>query len=359
MICQKIRETRNETRNEIVSQLNECENDYEKWLMDSGSTVHVTYDDTYMFNKRKINSTITVGTGNKIKATSKGSLLLRQVNSNKTLLLSNILYVPSFNQNIISVTSLLQKGYKTYGDKNMMTLMFKERKIHIKNTDKQNMYYYVCARREFKDKDRERIEYMNDKDGVQKKGVQTVYEIKDNKEKRKRQNKDSREKEYEKSIRRNDAVKEIEINRNDQRKQQKKENIQQKRKDKRNKNKEKRTKMNINVAHDAFGHMDEVILREYCKRHNIELTGNMKTCVGCMIAKAQRKPVKKQTSTRATSAGERIYIDTSGPYPRSLRGKKYWFKIVDDYSRKNWNYFMKKNEEVRPANFITRPNHEL
>ena len=117
-------------------------------------------------------------------------------------------------------------------------------------------------------------------------------------------------------------MKEIEINRDNQRKQKKKNN-QQKRNRKNNENKKKRIKMNINAAHDAFGHMNEEILREYCRRNSIELKGNMKTCVGCMIAKAQRRPVKKQTSTRATSAGERIYIDTSGPYPRSLRGKKY------------------------------------
>ena len=25
----------------------------------------------------------------------------------------------------------------------------------------------------------------------------------------------------------------------------------------------------------------------------------------------------------------------------SIGGNKYWFKVVDDYSRKNWNYLMK------------------
>ena len=193
------------------------------------------------------------------------------------------------------------------------------------------MYYYECTRRRVREKDKAEIAYMNyeENTGVQNKRVhQKVYEVRE------------REKEFEKTIRRSDTVKEIELNKNDQRKQQRRNGIN------RVKKKEKRIKMNINAAHDAFGHMDEEILREYCKRNNIELKGNMKTCVGCMTAKAQRKPVKKQTNTRATSAGERIYIDTSGPYPQSVRGKKYWFKIVDDYSRKNWNYFMKKKEEV-------------
>ena len=317
--------------NEIVAHVNESiEIENEKWLIDSGSTVHVTYDDTYMFDKRETNSTITVGTGNKIKARNKGSLLLRQFNSNKTLLLTNVLYVPSFNQNIISVTNLLQKGYKTYGDKNSITLMYKNRKIQINNTDRQNMYYYVCTRRKIREKDKVEIARMNyeEKKRVPNKRVQRVHEVRE------------KENDFEKTIRRSDTVKEMEINKNELQRQQKRKDMKKVRK------KRKRIKMNINTAHDAFGHMDEQILREYCKRNNIELRGNMKTCVGCMTAKAQRKPVRKQTNTRATSAGERIYVDTSGPYPRSLRGKKYWFKIVDDYSRKNWNYFMKKKEEV-------------
>ena len=65
-----------------------------------------------------------------------------------------------------------------------------------------------------------------------------------------------------------------------------------------------------------------------------------------MESKARAKRTNKIASTRATKASERIYIDTSGPYPRSLGGNKYWFKIVDDYSRKNWNHFMKHKSDV-------------
>ena len=54
----------------------------------------------------------------------------------------------------------------------------------------------------------------------------------------------------------------------------------------------------------------------------------------------------KSTKTRATKAGERLFIDTSGPYPWSMRGNKYWFKVVDDYSRRNWNNSMKSKSEV-------------
>ena len=54
----------------------------------------------------------------------------------------------------------------------------------------------------------------------------------------------------------------------------------------------------------------------------------------------------KATNMRAMTAGERLFIDTSGPYPQSIGGNKYWFKDVDDYLRKNLNYLMKRKNEV-------------
>ena len=48
--------------------------------------------------------------------------------------------------------------------------------------------------------------------------------------------------------------------------------------------------------------------------------------------------------------GERLYLDTSGPYACALSGPKYWAKVCDQYSKKTWGAFMKKKSEV-PAVF--------
>ena len=37
--------------------------------------------------------------------------------------------------------------------------------------------------------------------------------------------------------------------------------------------------------------------------------------------------------------GERIFIDTTGPYPKSRGGMRYWMCAVDDKSDKTWTYF--------------------
>ena len=109
---------------------------------------------------------------------------------------------------------------------------------------------------------------------------------------------------------------------------------------------ERKMTMDINQTHDIFGHIKESIKRKFCNKNNITLTSNSKTCVGCLESKAKRKPVKKSTDTRATEPDKRIFVDTSGPFPKRLRGHRYLFKDVDEYSRKNWNHFMKNKHEL-------------
>lgn len=110
--------------------------------------------------------------------------------------------------------------------------------------------------------------------------------------------------------------------------------------------KKKRLTMDVNEAHDMFNHLGPEALRKTCKNLGIELTGTFQSCPGCMYAKAKQKKVNKLSKVRATEPGERLFIDTSGPYPRSLGGNIYWLKIVDDFSRKNWNFLMKNKSEV-------------
>ena len=110
--------------------------------------------------------------------------------------------------------------------------------------------------------------------------------------------------------------------------------------------KKKQMTMDINLAHDVFKHLSPEVLRRTCRDLYIKLTGNWKPCPGCMYAKAKQKNVKKFTNERAISPGERLFINTRGPNPRSMGGNIYWMKVFDDYSRKNWNFLMKKKSEV-------------
>ena len=209
-------------------------------------------------------STVTVGTGNSRKAIYKGSILLRQLVTGKLVRLNNVLYVPDFNQDIISVSCLLKQGYTIKGDKDILQLCHRHRSLDIDTVDEQNMFYLECKR----------VPPNNN-------GTAYINNV--------------RRTPYENSLRAEGLVKDIRESTNTGRSAQM----------------EYISTMDINDAHDSFGHMDEQHLREFCKRTNIKLIGKLKTCVGCAESKAKRKPVRKITQTRATEKGERIYVDTS------------------------------------------------
>ena len=94
-----------------------------------------------------------------------------------------------------------------------------------------------------------------------------------------------------------------------------------------------KVRMDINHAHDIFNHMSKQVLKQTCKKHNINLIRKLQACPGCLYAKAKSKKIMKATNMRATQVGERLFIDTRGPYPQSIGGNKYCFKVVNDYSK--------------------------
>ena len=58
----------------------------------------------------------------------------------------------------------------------------------------------------------------------------------------------------------------------------------------------KQIKIDINEAHDKFGHIGEVALRATLKTLNIEVTGSLTPCEGCAFAKARLRPKQYQSS---------------------------------------------------------------
>ena len=356
----------------------------ERWLLDSGSTIHLTNNKSNLRNITNASTNVTVGTGTSVRAFIKGDLILKQLESDDVMVLKEVLYVPTFNQNILSISKLLKEGYVVKGDKDCMELTVGNRTIKTNTIDDQNMFYLNVERLQSnvsKNKN-ENVKLnvsMNEKRSNEKRlnenykitrGVKCVTSI-ENKSKRNRKirnvnlskmknkrmiasennykmwknkqfiNNNVTEKNdvkelnsksnnnFDKSIRRSETVKELEtgsVHKSKPRKYV--------------------AEMDINQAHDRFGHMNEELLRRTCKIAKIRLTGKMRDCLGCLESKARAKGVSKMSKKRAEKPCERVFIDTSGPYPRSLGGNRYWFKIVDDASRKNWNYFMKNKHEV-------------
>lgn len=99
--------------------------------------------------------------------------------------------------------------------------------------------------------------------------------------------------------------------------------------------------MDINDFHCLYGHSNEFILRETAKSVSVELTGKMKPCTGCSMAKGFWKPISSRTNTRSDRKLRRVVIDLGVPESvPSLTGKKYVMIVKDDFSRFSWLYFL-------------------
>jgi hypothetical protein len=82
-----------------------------EWLIDSGCTNHMTYDrDLFKeLNKTSI-SNVRIGNGEQIAVEGIGTISIKTHAGMQQI--SNVLYVPEINQNLLSVAQLLEKNYK-------------------------------------------------------------------------------------------------------------------------------------------------------------------------------------------------------------------------------------------------------
>ena len=69
----------------------------------------------------------------------------------------------------------------------------------------------------------------------------------------------------------------------------------------------------------------------------VKLTGTLQVCNGCAQSKAKSRAVRNKTYTRTSQPGERMFVDTTGPFLESLIEGRYWIGVVDEYSRYSWS----------------------
>jgi len=81
------------------------------WLIDSDCTNHKTYE-KILFNELKPTKIfiIRIGNGDKVLVEGKGTVVIKTSLGNKVV--SDVLYVPDIDQNMLSIYQLVEKGYK-------------------------------------------------------------------------------------------------------------------------------------------------------------------------------------------------------------------------------------------------------
>ena len=95
------------------------------WIADSGASSHMTNDERGLINTRKIQSKVKIGSRDYVEAELIGDLrgAAKQKNGKETLItMINIKYVPQLFCNLISLTSILSKGFTLDGNEKGMAI---------------------------------------------------------------------------------------------------------------------------------------------------------------------------------------------------------------------------------------------
>jgi hypothetical protein len=89
--------------------------------------------------------------------------------------------------------------------------------------------------------------------------------------------------------------------------------------------------VSMDVLHTLWGHASEKYVKATAGKFGIKISGKLSPCFGCAQAKARQKNTAKLPITPATKPGERMFLDLSGPFEKSIAGSKYWLKMVDEF----------------------------
>lgn len=103
--------------------------------------------------------------------------------------------------------------------------------------------------------------------------------------------------------------------------------------------------------HVHLGHVNYQALNLMSKHRMVNgmprITQPKTVCTGCLMSKQTRKQFPTKANYTAKMALDLIHGDLCGPIsPTTAGGNKYFFLLVDDYSRKMWVYFLKNKDEA-------------
>ena len=308
------------------------------WMGDSGSSCHFTNTDVGMFNWHPINDEIVFGDGRSAIATKKGSVCLEAIqrNGTKTLItLDNCKYVPSLANNLFSITRALAKGW-TIGNKgihihlqkNGKTIMFDQinstssgfvMHAHMRPVPQQqrtqvppDMALAAQTRSSGTPRLQKTLSEPNTSLGNR------FVKMWSNEIKKERQ-KVSENKPTDGWVP-TPTTKPLRLG---------------------------KSSFDINEFHNIMGHVNETYLRNTAQYYGITLTGNLRSCVPCNLAKIHDLPISKKTGVpRTGTPGERIFLDVSYFPNPSIANNKYWLLIVDDATDMCWSFFLKAKSDL-------------
>lgn len=108
--------------------------------------------------------------------------------------------------------------------------------------------------------------------------------------------------------------------------------------------------VDVNDFHRIHAHANLMRLIATTKRLNVELSGELLPCVGCVMGKAIRRGVPISTKTRAQKRLWRVFVDMTGLRRLvSVGGVHYVMIVRDDYTRYTWLFGLKSKSASATA----------
>ncbi|GJX64161.1 putative RNA-directed DNA polymerase [Tanacetum coccineum] len=103
--------------------------------------------------------------------------------------------------------------------------------------------------------------------------------------------------------------------------------------------------------HSRLGHINFQKIKEMCDKnlvHGLKAIEKPDAlCKGCLEGKQTHNPYPTQTLYKAKERLELIHADICGPIsPPTPAGNRYFFLLVDDFSRVMWVYMLKSKDEA-------------
>lgn len=114
------------------------------WLLDSGSTSHMSSDVDIFDWLKSDNREIALADkgGKKIASNGIGEIVMKQTNVQNKVRLSNVLHVPELNSNLLSVAKFTDRGYKVEFDKKG-AVVYKDKNLIEMRAEREGNGYYV------------------------------------------------------------------------------------------------------------------------------------------------------------------------------------------------------------------------
>ncbi|XP_016667265.1 uncharacterized protein [Gossypium hirsutum] len=94
----------------------------ESWLVDSGCTNHMTYDEKLFKDlDRSLKSKVRIGNGEYLEVKGRGTVTIESCTGTKLIL--DVLFVPEIDQNLLSVGQLVEKRFKVMFEEGMCLIL--------------------------------------------------------------------------------------------------------------------------------------------------------------------------------------------------------------------------------------------